>query len=333
MKGEASANEMGEPGDSQRWDKATLKREPWPPVAGRPGLAQGRYGAQGNLELVAPAVDEGLWVGWFNSDRYDDRSTVRSRSWSGALRFGRGRRYVSADVAQLEVGPDWLEVIALTDAGDLMRHVWSPQTGFVEQPRLRSGVRDHSALVVGPDGCHHLAVLDADGTVVVMSGNPVAAPGWEPAERRVGVSDSAVSAAWHVDHLDVVTSSQGRVLVRCELVDRDGGPDLLWSRAIVGDDLRRVLAADQKGHQSLVGPGSVEHVSISASVDAAAAAVVTLDDRASVHLVLRSGQGLIHASPGNAAVGSGTSPWVEGELLAEVWVPRDHRGSVHRGVT
>ena len=45
-----------------------LVREAWPEVTGRPGLTQGRYGAMGNLELVAPAVDDGLWVGWFNRD-------------------------------------------------------------------------------------------------------------------------------------------------------------------------------------------------------------------------------------------------------------------------
>lgn len=310
-----------------------LHREGWPPVAGRPGLAQGRYGAQGNLELVAPAVDDGLWVGWFNSDPHDDRSTVRSRSWSGALRFGRGRRYVSADVTQLDVGPDWLEVIALTDGGDLVRHVWSPQSGFVEQPILRSAVRDHSCIVVGPDGCHHLAVLDADGTVVVLSGHPVAAPGWEPVELRVGVSDSAVGAEWHVDHLDVVTSSQGRAQVLCELADKSRGPDASWSRAITGDERRRMLVADHGGNWSMVGPGSIELVGVSASADAAAAAVVTLDERASVHLVLRRDQGLVHASTPVAAVDAGIYPWVERVLLAEVWVSRDHRGTVHRAVT
>jgi hypothetical protein len=46
----------------------TLLRDAWPEVTGRPGLTHGRYGAVGNLELVVPAVDDGLWVGWFNCD-------------------------------------------------------------------------------------------------------------------------------------------------------------------------------------------------------------------------------------------------------------------------
>jgi hypothetical protein len=62
-----------------------ILREAWPEVAGRPGLTQGRYGAAGNLELVVPAVDDGLWVGWFNRDPVESHAGAAVQRWSGAL--------------------------------------------------------------------------------------------------------------------------------------------------------------------------------------------------------------------------------------------------------
>lgn len=308
-----------------------LHREPWPPTAGRPGLAQSRYGTQGNIELVAPAVDDGLWVGWFNSDADDDRSTTRTRSWSGALRFGRGRRYVSADITQLAVGPNWLEVVGLTDKGELARHVWSPAHGFVEQSILRTGVRDHSVLVVAPDGCHHLAVLDDDG-VVVLSGQPTAAPRWDPHERRCGVGENGVSAAWHGDHLDVMTTMAGRNVLDCHGSTRDAGPASVWTRFVVGKAGRRVVCAGSTTELSLTMPGSVRTDQIAVFADAAAAAVVTLDDRAAIHLVARRGDRLTHLRQG-AVSDVGPDGWEEVPLETEVWVPATYSGTVHREVT
>ncbi len=315
----------------QATNAAHLHREPWPPTAGRPGLAQGRYGTQGNVELVVPAVDDGLWVGWFNGDTEDDRSTTRSRSWSSALRFGRGRSYVSADITQLAVGPDWLEVVALTDNGELVRHVWSPEQGFVEQPLLRTDVRDHSALVVAPDGCHHLAVLDDDG-VIVLSGEPTAAPRWEPDERRVGAGDHGVSAAWHDDHLDVMTTAAGRTVVRCIGSTHDAGPARAWARLVVGDADRRVVFADSTGDLRLTTSGSVRGNRIPALADRAAAAIVTLDGQEAIHLVTRLGEQLTHLVQGEAP-SVGAESWEQRRLRAEVWVPAGHAGTVHRDVT
>lgn len=270
----------------------TLSLEPWPDVAGRPGLVQGRYGAQGNIEIVAPAVDDGLWVGWFNSDVDDDRTTARSRSWSGALRFGRGRRYVSADITQLTVGPDWLEVVALTDSAELVRHVWSPDLGFVEQPVLRRGVRDHSALVVSPDGTHHIAVLDLDGRLVVLSGSPETAPLWSPAEMRVGSGDACVSASWHRDHLDVVSARSGRTVLLCADDGAGRSLDVPPARLVADDERRRLVRADVDDRTSLVDVESIVPAGFSADANSVAAALVTLDGVAGVHAVVRRGTGL-----------------------------------------
>lgn len=149
-----------------------LVREPWPPVAGRPGLAQGRYGAEGNLELVVPAVDDGIWVGWFNLDPHETWSGAAVGAWSGALKFAGGHRYVSADVTQVDAGPDFLEVIALTTHGVVRRHVWSPGPGFVDHGELARSVASCAALVQGADGTLSLDLTRRDGSALVLTATP-----------------------------------------------------------------------------------------------------------------------------------------------------------------
>lgn len=149
-----------------------LVREPWPPVAGRPGLAQGRYGAEGNLELVVPAVDDGIWVGWFNLDLHETWSGAAIGAWSGALKFAGGHRYVSADVTQVDAGPDFLEVIALTTDGVVRRHVWSPGPGFVDHGELARSVVSCTALVQMADGTLSLALTRRDGLRRIVTATP-----------------------------------------------------------------------------------------------------------------------------------------------------------------
>jgi hypothetical protein len=195
-----------------------LLREAWPEVTGRPGLTQGRYGAAGNLELVVPSVDDGLWVGWCNCDPAESWTGAAVGRWSGALRFARGHRYRSADVTQVDVGPDFLEVVALTTGGTLRRHVWSPGAGFVDHGELAAAVAWCSAVVQDPGGSLHLAVAGRDGRVRVLRASP--GPAY-PALRFEAVEpgvDAAVGvdAAWHRDHLDLVTvGGDGLAHLRC----------------------------------------------------------------------------------------------------------------------
>ena len=50
-------------------------------TAGPVGLAQGVYGARGNLELVACDAHDGLWVFWFNADHEDHEFVLPGDEW------------------------------------------------------------------------------------------------------------------------------------------------------------------------------------------------------------------------------------------------------------
>jgi len=127
-----------------------------PPVTGRPGLTQGRYGDRGNLELVAPAVDGGMWVLWFNADETEHRSGAAVGEWSGALHFGDAGTVRQAVVTQVAHGPDFLEVIALGD-GRAARWFWTPADGFVDGGQLPGEVCAVSAVAATPSALHVVA--------------------------------------------------------------------------------------------------------------------------------------------------------------------------------
>lgn len=102
-------------------------------TAGRASLIQGVYGARGNLELLACDETDGLWVFWFNSDLATDpleTPDVPPGSWSSGLRFAAGTRYTDAVILQSTLGPDHLEVLALTADHVLQSWYWSPGPGF-----------------------------------------------------------------------------------------------------------------------------------------------------------------------------------------------------------
>lgn len=98
---------------------------------GVPGLVQGAYGAAGNLELVVPDHEDGLWVFWFNADPPGTEPVggIESGQWSAGLAFATGARYDAAAIHQTRRGPDFLEVIAATD-GLVESWYWSPGPGF-----------------------------------------------------------------------------------------------------------------------------------------------------------------------------------------------------------
>jgi len=106
-----------------------LRTEDLPPLAGRPGVAQGSYGERGNLELVCPDPDNGFWVLWWNADRTDARSGARPGAWSGGLLVPTGHRHTSAAITQLQRGPAYLEVVLAGPEG-VHRTTWSPEGGF-----------------------------------------------------------------------------------------------------------------------------------------------------------------------------------------------------------
>lgn len=100
---------------------------------GPASIAQGVYGRRGNLELLACDAEDGLWVFWFNADLDTDpvdAPDVPPGTWSNGLRFATGIRYLDAVILQSVLGPDHLEVLALTDEGELESWFWSPGPGF-----------------------------------------------------------------------------------------------------------------------------------------------------------------------------------------------------------
>ena len=145
-----------------------LLTEAWPETLGRPATTQGNYGRNGNLEIVACAADYGLLVGWFNTEDEDDHSGAAVGRWSGALRFGGELRYVTSTITQVSHGPDYLEVLALTDGGSLRRLVWAPETGFVDQGAFAEDVTAHSAVHELVDGTLVTALVTAAGLASPM---------------------------------------------------------------------------------------------------------------------------------------------------------------------
>jgi hypothetical protein len=312
----------------------TLLREAWPEVTGRPGLTQGRYGAAGNLELVVPAVDDGLWVGWFNCDPVESHAGAAVRRWSGALRFGRGHRYASADVTQVDAGPDFLEVAALTTGGALRRHVWSPGPGFVDHGELATEVASCSAVVQDPaGGSLHVAVAGRDGRVRVLRASPGPAyPALAFDSDDPGIAGAvAVDAAWHGDHLDLVTVGGGLAHLRCphRSETRTDGVPVLAARLVVEPGGGRWLAAlgpDGRATMwDLDQPGN-EGADLGAA-DALVAAPVRLGGRPERHVVTRAGGRLWHHRPGRSAGGAGDEPRpVEAQVWVEPGTVTTHRG-------
>lgn len=175
------------------------------PSTGPGSLVQGAYGTRGNLELVVADASDGLWVHWLNADP-EAVGDVAPGAWSGGLHFAAGTRYTAAQILQDTLGPDFLEVLALTADGVLESWFWSPGPGFQRRDEdAASGVADFHA------------VLAADGTLTVALGAgagvasspaahpartwvPVAAelPDRTPAERELaaaGVADVAPGSA------------------------------------------------------------------------------------------------------------------------------------------
>ncbi|EGJ73050.1 hypothetical protein STTU_0261 [Streptomyces sp. Tu6071] len=156
-----------------------------PPNRGGLAFAQGRYGLRGNLELLLCDEEDGLWVLWFNNDpehNAPEPGGPPPGEWSGALRFGTGRRYDGVQVVQSAHGPHHLEVLA-TSGARTHRLRWNPETAFTtEEPPPAGRVRSAS-LTENPDGTLWTAVLAEDGSPRLFRADAGAYPrlAWEPA--------------------------------------------------------------------------------------------------------------------------------------------------------
>ncbi|MGX5681604.1 hypothetical protein [Schumannella luteola] len=122
------------------------------PTTGPASVAQGVYGAAGNLELIAADAVDGLWVHWFNADPpgTEPVSGVAPGEWSGGMLFAEGTAYSSAVIHQSRRGPDYLEVIAVRADGGAESWYWSPGPGFQRRGGLLPGGGD--AVLTEHDG-------------------------------------------------------------------------------------------------------------------------------------------------------------------------------------
>lgn len=313
---------------------STLTVTDWPPVVGAPGLTQGQYGTAGNLELVAPAEDDGIWVGWFNNDPTEAHQGAAIGRWSGVLRFASGSRYVAAEVTQVAAGPDFIEVVALTVDGELRRHVWSPDSGFVDTGTLATGIVAASGLVASPtshgDNEFRISAICADGQLAELRASVGSSyprldfdkATTEPAVDKTRVTAADVDAAWHVDHLDIVTVSEGRAALRCALLSSaqtDLGPATAARIAIGSDGTRRTLTVDSEGRAQLRA-GELEPMDLGPA-DAVAVAAVRRNERVDIDVLLRRGVHLWHGSLGSQPLE---------RVRAEVWIADDNPDA-HRG--
>lgn len=140
-----------------------------PAVAGSPGITQGRYGENGNLELVAPDVADGFWVLWCNLDTVEHHAGAPLGRWSPGLHVPTGGRVDAVRIAQVAAGPDWLECVVLT-AGVAHRWHWSPAGGFEAAGVLAIGVSDIGPLHQDTDGRFSITVQPADGDTYRLAG-------------------------------------------------------------------------------------------------------------------------------------------------------------------
>ena len=145
---------MGDPVRLEKSDVIALEVA-LPKLRGAPGLTQGAYGERGNLELVVPGADDGLWVFWFNNDLSVSDVGARPGGWSGGLRFACGTRYDGAAIVQSRHGPNWLEVVAV-GGGVARRYTWRPESGFSETGEPWCAVGAPSAIETD-DGLLHVA--------------------------------------------------------------------------------------------------------------------------------------------------------------------------------
>ncbi|GJF34596.1 hypothetical protein KNE206_72960 [Kitasatospora sp. NE20-6] len=238
----------------------------FPPLRGTPALAQSRYGLRGNLELVAPAADDGLWVLWHNNDPADGPEPPTGPppgAWSGGLHFAAGHRYDDVRIVQSAHGPDHLELLARTGP-DVHRHRWSPAAGFTREDALPVHAAGAVALAEDPLGTLHAAVPLPGGGVAHLTADPTRYPALDWRTLRTVPTDGRADAVTLVP--DPGRPGAVHLLVRTgptvhHLPPGPGDPRLppvpAAAHTAIADphDGLRLLVAGPDGHLHVLRPG------------------------------------------------------------------------------
>lgn len=272
-----------------------------PPVAGTPGLVQGVYGQRGNLELVVPDPEDGLWVFWFNADASGRAPGARPGCWSGGLHFGKGCRFDGAAIVQSRRGADWLEVAAAGD-GRLRRYTWRPETGFTEEGAPLAAIGTPAAIEAA-DGRFHVAAAQPDGGVLIRD---------DAGNERLVRTGTRVSGIALLPGPELLWADEAGVHTeRRELSPTGSAPSVAGEGPTAWIVDGRVVVEDRDG------PG------LPVPADALALASSTIE-RPQVELVARSGAQLWHARSA-----SDLDIWEVAPLRSRVWTTREAE-EVHR---
>lgn len=276
-----------------------------PPLAGSAGLTQGAYGDVGNLELVSPAADGGLWVFWFNADEVEHRQGAARRCWSGGLHVFAGHEVTAARISQVASGPRFLEALALTADAELHRLYWTPTEGFVHAGVLAPDVVAASATVEA-HGALHVLVVGLDATVSHLQAPLAGYPAVRWTSRSIAPRASALAL----------------------------GPDL--SAVLVVDGQAHVLRYDDRWQPARTVPGPWRDIALAgeyvlgldadgrfAGIEARAiAATPTTLDGGRIDVVLSVADGLVHLH------GDGRSWSSPHRIRSDVWL--EDGALVHR---
>ncbi|MFB8419662.1 hypothetical protein ACFC63_29570 [Streptomyces albidoflavus] len=312
---------------------------PPPHSRGGIGLAQGRYGARGNLELVLCDEDEGLWVLWHNTDPESTPTPDGAPppgEWSGGLHFAAGRRYDEVRVLQSRNGPDHLELLA-GSGRTAHRLRWSPEAAFTAEASPEGRPLPCVALAETDDGALWTVLSPASGTgpAELYRADPARHPelDWSPA----GPLDAPDGPPPHqVALLAVPGAVRPAVLTvlaaRSRWTSPDGAvselPGAGHAAAVHRPEGPLVFLSDGGDDLLVVRPGTPRHRTVrlpgTGPVGALAATVVQHDPRRT-DLVVRRGERLWHLTD----LGPGTEP-VARPLVSTVRREAGGTAPVHR---
>ncbi|MFF7331853.1 hypothetical protein [Streptomyces sp. NPDC008150] len=200
---------------------ALLRTADPPPGRGGIALAQGRYGLRGNVELLLCDASDGLWVLWFNSDppgTEPEPSGPPPGEWSGALRFGTGRRYDDVQIVQSRHGPHHLEVYARSGT-HLHRLRWSPEAAFTTEDPPPAGTVTTATAAETTDGTPWIAHLGTDRQARLLRADPSGHPrlAWSAPP---GDASRLPAGNWHTV---LLTPLPGSPVPGVGLLGADGG--------------------------------------------------------------------------------------------------------------